>query len=152
MTLMVEFQESKQASEDEISQQQSFLNTFQCIGHRWPPIHGPFMGKADPGGWWKKTSVDGWRVLDESVPLEKNKRSFAGMLSLCHLQVALLWPLWFRLRLMGMGMGSIFFSAAACSASLEEAKMILLTIVTWSEIFPTEERVIVKTNSLGNVA
>ncbi|XP_077910782.1 uncharacterized protein LOC144379040 [Halichoerus grypus] len=34
MTLMVEFQESREASEDETSKQQRFLNTLGCLGHK----------------------------------------------------------------------------------------------------------------------
>ncbi|XP_077751286.1 uncharacterized protein LOC144312413 [Canis aureus] len=34
MTLMVEFQESREASEDETSKQQRFLNTLRCLGHK----------------------------------------------------------------------------------------------------------------------
>lgn len=51
-----------------------------------------------------------------------------------------------------MGMGSIFFFVVACLVFLEEVKMIFLIIVIWLEIFFIEERVIVKINSLGNVA
>lgn len=121
MTLMVEFQESREASEDETSKQQRFLNTLRCLGHKWPLIHEPFMGETDPGGWWRTANVGGWKVLDQSVPLKKDKKQTKKppnprvlLLACCCsviFQVILLWTLAFGLKLtvgvgaLGVGVG-----------------------------------------------
>lgn len=67
MIAMMEFQESSQAGADEISEQPRFPNTLQCTGHWCSPILGAFRGKANHGGRWKKTNIDGERYLTKGT-------------------------------------------------------------------------------------
>lgn len=85
---------------------------------------------------------------------EANPKSFlTGTSSLCYLPSHSTGAVTFTLSLAALlHVGNIFFSVAGFSASQRKVKIMLLTRVSWSKIFPREEKVIINIGALGNVA